>query len=210
MLKVLLADDHPIVLKGFKQILNDMPGNIDISEAYSGYELLELIRGKQWDIIVMDVTMPGGGVELLKQVKKIQKQTPVLILSIHPEDQYAIRFIKAGASGYLTKESAPEELIKAINVVLLKKKYISPRLAERLAEELSIGENEKPVHQLLSNREYQVMRMIAEGKTVSEIARELNLSVKTISVFRSRILEKTGLRNNAEIMKYVFQNFLAD
>jgi len=210
MLKILIADDHPIVRQGLKQILSEEPDMAVVGEAQNSQEVLELVRKQDWDIVILDITMPDrGGLDILKELKHERPKLPVLILSVHPEDQYAVRALKAHASGYRTKESVPEELVKAIRKIIRGGKYISPTLAEKLAFDLETG-TEKPLHETLSDREYQVMRMIASGKTVSEIAKEMLLSVKTIDTYRSRILEKMGLRNNAEIMHYAVQQGLVD
>lgn len=208
MIRILIADDYPVIRKGLGQIIEDAAGLIIEDEASNGYEVLEKIRTKDFDVIILDISMPGlNGLEVLKQVKIIKSNLPVLILSMYPEEQYAIRALKAGASGYLTKESAPEELVKAILKITNGGKYISSSLAEILALDF-LGEKDKMAHELLSDREFQVMRMIASGKTVSEIADELSLSVKTVSTYRSRILGKMNLNNNAELIRYVYENKL--
>jgi two-component system, NarL family, invasion response regulator UvrY len=205
MIKILIADDHSVVREGVKHILSDMPEAV-ISEASNGQEVLEAIRKKDFDLILLDIAMPGkDGLDVLKDIRIEKPQTKVLILSMFPEEQYALRALKSGASGYLTKESIPEELIKAIRKVLRGGKYISSDFSDKLLTSLD-SDAEKPVHETLSNREYQVMRMIASGKTISDIADELFLSVKTVSTYRSRILEKMNLKNNAEIMHYAVKN----
>lgn len=162
----------------------------------------------QWDVIILDITMPGrSGLEVLREIKKARPKLPVLVLSMHPEDQFAVRVLKAGASGYMTKETAPEELVGAIKKVMAGGRHISVAVAELMASYLSL-DTLAPPHEQLSNREFQVMRLIASGKTVSEIARELSLSVRTVSTYRARILEKTGMRTNAELTHYAFQNQL--
>lgn len=208
MIRILIADDHPVIRKGLVQIIEDATGLIIEDEASNGYEVLEKIRTNNFDVIILDISMPGlNGLEVLKQIKIIKSNLPVLILSMYPEEQYAIRALKAGASGYLTKESAPEELVKAILKITNGGKYISSSLAEILAFDF-LGEKNKMAHELLSDREFQVMSMIASGKTVSEIADELSLSVKTVSTYRSRILSKMNLNNNAELTHYAFENNL--
>ncbi len=210
MIKILIADDHAIVRRGLKQILTETPDMIVAGEAYNGQDLLEKVRSDQWDVVVLDISMPGrGGLDVLKQLKSEQPKLPVLMLTIHPEDQYAVRVLRAGASGYLTKESAPDHLVEAIRKVARGGKYISPHLAERLAFNLE-SISEKPLHEALSDREFQVLRFIASGKTVKEIGEELSLSVKTISTYRTRILEKMKMRNNAELTHYAIQQKLVD
>lgn len=208
MIRILVVDDHPIIRKGLKQIIEETYDLIVEEEASNGYEVLEKIHKKNFDVIILDLAIPGiNGLDVLKQLKKIKPNLPVLILSMYPEEQYAVRVLKAGASGYLTKESAPEELVKAIWKVKNGGKYISSSLAEKLAFNISVDSN-KMVHELLSDREFQVMCMIASGKTVSEIAVELLLSVKTVSTYRYRILDKMNLNSNAELTYYAFENNL--
>jgi len=208
MIKILVVDDHPIIRKGLKQIIEETYDLIVEEEASNGYEVLEKIQKKNFDVIILDLAIPGiNGLDVLKQLKKIKPELPVLILSMYPEEQYAIRVLKAGASGYLTKESAPEELVSAIRKIKNGGKYISSSLAEKLAFNISVDSN-KMVHELLSDREFQVMCMIASGKTVSEIADELSLSVKTVSTYRYRILDKMNLNSNAELTHYAFENNL--
>jgi len=210
MLKILIADDHPIVRKGLRQILSEESDIGEVGEAQNSQEVLELVRKKSWDIVVLDITMPGrGGLDVLKELKELHPKLPILILSMHPEDQYAVRALKAGASGYMTKESAQDELVKAIRKILQGGKYVSPTLAEKLAFNLEVR-TEKPLHETLSDREYQVMLMIASGKTVSRIAEELALSAKTIDTYRTRILEKMKMKTNAELMKYAIRNKLVE
>lgn len=206
--EILIADDHPIVRAGFKQVIADT-GDMEVAaEASNGTEVLNLIRKRDFDIILLDISMPGrNGLEVLKDIKAIKPKIPILFLSIYPEEQYAIRALRAGASGYLTKASAPHELISAIRKVIGGGKYISSALAEKLTDYLG-GDVDKAPHERLSDRELQVMLMIASGKTVSQIAQELCLSVKTVSTYRSHILEKMKLKNNAEITLYAVQNKL--
>jgi DNA-binding NarL/FixJ family response regulator len=207
-IKILIADDHPIVRAGFKQVISDMPDMLVADEASNGQEVLQLIGKKDYDLVLLDISMPGrSGLEILKDLKSEKPKLPVLILSIYPEEQYAIRALRAGASGYMTKASAPNELILAIRKISEGGKYISASLAEKLAYYLD-GDAAKPPHETLSDREYQVMLMIASGKTVTEIANELCLSVKTISTYRTHILEKMRMKNNAEITLYAVQNKL--
>lgn len=210
MIKILIADDHAVVRKGLKQILAETTDIVAADEAINGQEVLEKIRKNDYDIVMLDISMPGrNGLDILKQVKNEKPEMSVLILSMHPEEQYAVRALKAGASGYLTKDSAPDELILAIRKISQGRKYITSSLAERLAFYLEV-DSEKPLHEALSDREYEVMRMIASGKTVREIAEELFLSIKTISTYRSRILEKMGMKNNTELVHYALKNRLLD
>jgi DNA-binding NarL/FixJ family response regulator len=210
MIRILIADDHPIVRQGLKQILTEEPDVVVVGEAQNSQELLELVRKQDWDIVILDITMPGrGGIDVLKELKHERPKLPVLMLSVHPEDQYAVRALKAHASGYMTKDSAPEELVKAIRKILRGGKYISSTLAEKLAFDLET-ETEKPLHETLSDREHQVLLMIASGKTVSEIAKELSLSVKTIDTYRARILEKMKMKTNAELTHYAIKNKLVE
>jgi len=210
MIKILIADDHAIVREGLKQILAETFDKVVGGEATNGQEVLEHVRREDWDLVLLDLAMPGkDGLETLKELKFEKPKLPVLVLSIYPEEQYAVRLLKAGAAGYLTKESAPEELIAAIRKVSQKGKYISPSLAEKLAFYLEAGA-EKPLHEMLSDREYKVMLMIASGKTVKEIADELFLSIKTVSTYRVRALNKMGMKNNAEFTYYALKHRLVD
>ena len=210
MLSILIADDHSVVREGLKLILTELEDSITIAEANNGQEVLDRIRQSRFDIVLLDISMPGqNGLEILKQIKDEKPETSVLILNMHPEDQYALRSLKAGASGYLTKESAPQELIQAIQRIAAGRKYITPSLAEKLAYDFD-KDYEKPPHEFLSDREFQVMRLLALGKTVKEIGDELFLSIKTVSTYRSRILEKMKLNNNAEIIHYAIRNNLID
>jgi DNA-binding NarL/FixJ family response regulator len=207
-IKILIADDHPIVREGYKKILMDTSDMVVSDEAENGQEVLNYIRKKDYDLILLDISMPGrSGLEILKELKNEKPKLPVLILSIYPEEQYAVRAFRAGASGYLTKASAPHELISAIRKISGGGRYITSSLAEKLTYYLD-ADAAKPLHESLSDREYQVMLMLASGKTVSEIGAELCLSVKTISTYRSHILEKMKLKNNAEITLYAVQNKL--
>jgi two-component system invasion response regulator UvrY len=208
VLKILIADDHEVVRQGLKSILAEAFKRASIGEAHNAPELLELLKKETWSAIVMDLTMPGAnGLDVLKQIKHEHPEVPILILSMHPEDQYAVRTLKAGAAGYLTKESASEELVNALHKILRGGRYINASVAERLLLDLG-NEGERPPHELLSDREYQVMCMIASGKEVGQIALELSLSVKTISTYRARILEKMNLKTNAELTYYAIQNQL--
>ena len=210
MINVVIADDHPIVRAGLKQIITEQTDIAVAGEASNGAELLNLIRRHDYDVILLDLTMPGmDGIDVLKQLKLEKPRLPVVILTIHPESQYALRILKAGASGYLTKASADEELIKAIRKVHQGGKYISTTLAEKIAFALDEDTNKLP-HETLSDREYQVLCLIGSGKTVSQIADSLALSVKTVSTYRTRILEKMHLENNAELIHYAVQNGLVE
>lgn len=209
-IKVLIADDHAIVREGLKQILADTTDIAVAGDAENGFEAIKLIRRGPSDVILLDISMPDrSGIDVLKQLKKEFPKLAVLMLSMHREDQYAIRALKAGAAGYLNKQSAPAELVTAIRQVAAGRKYVSSALAEELANQ--VGEDhERPPHATLSDREYQTMTMIASGKTVSDIAAELTLSVKTISMYRSRVLQKMKLRHNAELTHYAIKNQLVD
>ncbi len=208
MIRILVVDDHAIVREGLKQILGDVKDMDVLAEAANGQEALDKIRRQAFEVILMDISMPGrSGLEILKDIKSEQPKLPVLILSMHPEEQYAVRALRAGAAGYMNKASAPDELIGAIRKVASGRKYVSPSVAERLALELGADRSHLP-HELLSDREYQVMMMLAAGKSVSEIALELCLSVKTISTYRSRIMEKMSLKKNAELTLYAVQHHL--
>lgn len=204
MIRVLITDDHPIVRRGLRQIVAD-EADMSVSEAGTGAEALGLIDSEEFHLVLLDLTMPGlSGLEVLNQIRVRWPQLPVLVLSAHPETEFAVRIIKAGASGYLNKHLAPEELITAIRRVLTGRKYIGPAVAELIAD--SLGRDEAAPHASLSDREFQVMLLIAAGKTVSEIAQDLALSVKTVSTYRTRILKKMNLKNNAELMRYVVEN----
>ncbi|MEK6680327.1 MAG: response regulator transcription factor [Nitrospirota bacterium] len=208
MIKILIADDHAIVRKGLKQILADAPDIASIDEAGSGQEALKKVRENNYNVVLLDISMPGmSGVDVLKQLKTERPKLPVLILTMHPEEQYAVRILKAGASGYLTKESAPDELISAIQKVSQGGKYISPSLAEKLACDLDSAVMQ-PLHERLSDREYQIMTMLASGKSTKEIAHELSLGMPTVSTYRFRILLKMKLKNNAELISYAIKNNL--
>lgn len=210
MLHILIADDHPVVRQGIKQILADAPGMTAAGEASNGREVLEKIRERAYDVVLLDISMPGmTGVDILQELKKQKSELPVLVLSIHPEEQYAIRVLRAGASGYLTKSSLPSELIAAIKKVSAGEKYISPSLADRLASNLQTGYKTLP-HEVLSDREYHVLCLLASGKSITEIAEELSLSVKTVSTYHVRILKKMQMKNNVELIRYAVQNDLCD
>ena len=210
MIRILVADDHAIVREGVKQILADVSDMVVQDEAGNGQETLEKIARNDYEVVLLDISMPGrSGLEILEDIKSERPKLPVLILSMHPEEQYAVRALRAGASGYVTKASAPQELIGAIRKASRGGKYVTASLAEKLALELDVV-TEKPPHEKLSNREYQVMLMLAEGQSVSEIAENLFLSVKTISTYRTRIMDKMGLKKNAELTFYAIHNKLID
>ena len=207
-MRILLADDHAVVRHGLKQILADEFRKAVFGEARNAQEALNHVWKESWDVVVLDITMPGrSGLEVLREIKKSRPKLPVLVLSMHPENQFAVRVLKRGASGYMTKESAPEELVGAIKKVVSGARHISSSLADLMAAYISV-DTQRPPHELLSNREFQVMRLIASGKTVSAIAREISLSVRTVSTYRTRILEKTGMKTNAELTHYAIQNNL--
>ena len=207
-MKILLTDDHALVREGLKLILGDHFKRAFFGEARNAQEAFACVSREKWDVAILDVTMPGpSGVEVLKEMKRLRPKMPVLILSMHPEDQFAVRMLKTGAAGYLTKESAGEELVGAIEKVVSGRRYISASLAERMASYLDKDVQKLP-HERLSDREFLVLRMIASGKTVGQIAKELSLSVKTISTYRARLLEKMDMKNNAELTHYAMQNNL--
>jgi DNA-binding NarL/FixJ family response regulator len=208
MIRILVADDHAVVRQGVKQILTEVKDMVVKDEAENGSATLEKVLQNDYDVVLLDISMPGrGGLEILEDIKSQRPRLPVLILSMHPEEQYAIRALRAGASGYLTKASAPQELIGAIRKVSGGDKYVTSSLAEKLAAEMEI-DTEKLPHERLSNREHQVMLMLAQGKSVSDIAEELFLSVKTISTYRTRIMGKMGMKKNAELTLYAVHNNL--
>jgi two-component system invasion response regulator UvrY len=208
MTRIVIVDDHAIVRRGLRQILADSPDLVVTAECSNGQELLRFLEKDECDVVLLDISMPGrNGLDIFSQMKVQNPLLPVLILTMHPEEQYAVRALKAGAAGYITKESAPDELVTAIRKVSQGGRYVSSSLAEKLA--IALGKNgEKAPHELLSDREYQIMCMIASGKTVKSIADELSLSVKTISTYRSRILAKMRLKNNAELFSYAIRNSL--
>ncbi len=208
MIRILVADDHAIVRQGLRQIVADESDMEVVGEAQTAQEALDLAQQREWDVIVLNISMPGrGGFEALKALKQTHSKRPVLVLSMYPEDQFAVRAFRAGAAGYMTKESAPEELVQAIRKVVRGGKYVSPSLAEKLAAEL--GEDaERPLHEALSEREYHVLCLLASGKTVTQIAAEMSLSVKTISTYRARLLEKMRMKTNAEVTRYAIEHRL--
>jgi len=206
-MRILIADDHLVVRKGLKLILLEEFPNAEIEDVPDAEELVRKIMNGKWDVVVCDMTMPGrSGLDALQQIKQIAPGLPVLILSFHSEEQYALRVLKAGASGYLNKGSAAEELVKAVQTVLLGKKYISETVAEKLATNISKGEIQ--AHETLSDREFDVMKLLAEGKSVSDIAEMLSLSVTTISTYRARVMQKMNLKTNSDLTKYAIENKL--
>ena len=208
MIRLLVADDHAVVRKGIAQIIGETSDIVVADEAQSGREALEKARRTDYDLVLLDISMPGrDGLEVLKDLKAEHPKLAVLMLSMYPEEQYAIRALRSGAAGYLTKESAPDELITAIRKVSSGGKYVSASLAEKLASELEHA-SDKPRHELLSDREYQILRKIAAGRTVTEIAEELSLSVKTVSTYRARVLEKMCMKGNADLTRYALENGL--
>ena len=210
MIRVLVADDHAVVRRGVVQILDEAPDLVAAGEASSGRQVLQKVQENGYDVLVLDIGMPdGSGLEVLHQLRTLRPELRVLILSMYPERQYALRALKAGAAGYLTKESAPDELVAAVRRIAQGGKYITQSLAEELTAAL-VGEAEKAPEEILSDREFQVVCMLAEGKTIAGIAEELSLSVKTISTYRARVLEKLNLSNTAEIIRYAFEHKLVE
>jgi two-component system, NarL family, invasion response regulator UvrY len=210
MLKVLIADDHTLIREGLKKILKTAQEISEVREAGNAREVIEQVKKGDLDVIILDISFPGkNGLELLKDLKQDYPKLPVLMLSMHPEDRFAVRALKAGASGYVTKETAVEDLIKAIRKVVQGRKYVSQNLAEKLASNLE-GDTGKPVHESLSDREYQVLCLIASGKTVRQISGELFLSMSTVNTYRARILEKMNMKTDAELIRYALQNQLID
>lgn len=208
MTNIIIADDHPVVRTGLKQFLNDESGLNVIGEAENYTDVITLLQENACDLLLLDISMPGmNGLEILRQIKNSYPETKVLILSVHPEEQYAIRAFKEGASGYITKDSAPDELIKAVNKIMEGSKYVSPRFAEKLADNI-LPENQGPLHNVLSNREFDVMVKIAQGKSLTEISEDLFISIKTVSAYRSRILHKLNMTNNAELVQYCLREKL--
>lgn len=210
MIKIFIADDHAIVRQGLKQIVSDQMDMTVAGEAESGAEVLRFVRDETCDVVVLDITLPDkSGLDLLPEIKNLRPEIKILILSMHAEEQFAIRALKSGASGYLTKKSAPTELIKAIRRIKAGGKYINQSIAEQLAFFYG-DETDAPLHEKLSDREFQVLRMIAEGKTLREIADELCISEKTVGTYRTRVLEKMNMTRNAELIRYSVKNNLID
>lgn len=209
-MRILIADDHAVVRQGIKQILAEEFKRATFGEAANAQQALDQVWSGHWDIVILDVTMPGrSGLEVLKEIKKARPALPVMMLSMHPEDQFAVRLLKAGAAGYMTKESAPEELVGAVRKAMAGGRYVSASLAEKLAAFL-LSDVLAPAHEKLSDREFLILRLIASGKPVGVIARDLGLSVKTVSTYRARVLEKMGMSNNAELVHYAFRHHLVD
>ena len=208
MIKILIADDHTVVRKGLKQILIEEFPSALIEEVADAEELLKKLLKAEWDVVISDLSMPGrSGLEALQQIKQHYPKLPVLILSVHSEEHYAIRVLKAGASGYLSKDSAPDELVKAVNRVLSGRKYITPSIAEKLAATLD-QDNEKSSHETLSDREFEILKLLAAGKSVSDIAASLSLSVTTVSTYRARVMVKMNMKTNADLTLYAVENKL--
>jgi DNA-binding NarL/FixJ family response regulator len=209
-MRVIIADDHPVVRHGLKKLLADEFVEVVFQEAESGSEVLAHVRQRDWDLVLLDVTMPGRCVlEVLRELRQLRPRLPVLVVSMHSEDQYGIRLLNAGASGYVTKDKAPEELISAIMKVMAGGKYVSPLLAERLADHVQAGRG-NPLHEMLSDREFAVLRLLANGKTIKEIAQQFHRSVKTISTFQTRILRKLRLRTTVNLVRYALSHRLID
>ncbi len=209
-MRVLIADDHAVFRRGLRETLAEGFSRITFGEARTAQEALDHVRRQDWDVVILDISMPGkSGLDILDELKRLRPKLPILLLSMHPEEQFARRALKAGAAGYLTKDSVPEELKEAVRRVVVGGRYVSATLAEKLAVDLREGAD-RPIHELLSDREFQVLRMIASGKTVKQIAEEIALSVKTVSTYRARILEKTGMKTNAELIRYALQTQLVD
>ena len=210
MIRALVADDHAVVRRGLKDLLAESGDIVVQGEAANGRELLDHLHEKTWDVVVLDIHLPDrSGLDLLVDIKRLQPELPVLILTICAEEQFAVRALRAGASGYVTKESAPEELIQAVRKVVARGRYVSPGVAERLAHWVDAG-SEKPPHEALSMREFQVFRLLASGQSVSKAAEQVCLSVKTVSTYRARILEKMNLKTNADLTLYAVRNRLIE
>jgi two-component system, NarL family, invasion response regulator UvrY len=209
MIKILIADDHAIVRRGLKQILSETPDMFVAAEASSGEEAMKRISEKKCDMVLLDISLPGkSGLDILRQIKGVKPKLPVVMLSVHTEEQYAMRAFKAGASGYLTKESAPEELISALRKISRGGKYVTSALAEKMAFAITAIKREKLPHERLSDREYEVMCMIALGKTINQIAKKLSLSGSAVSTYRARILEKMKMSSTSDIIRYVVRHGL--
>lgn len=210
VMRILIADDHAMFRRGLRETLAEAFPRVIFGEAKTAVETVEFVRRHHWDVVILDISMPGkSGLDILDDVKRLRPRTPVLLLTMHPEQQYARRALKAGAAGYLTKDSVPDELKVAIKKIIAGGRYVSATLAEKLAVDLRRGAD-VPLHELLSDREFQVLRMLASGKSVKEMAEELSLSVKTVSTYRGRILEKTGMKTNADLIRYALESQLVD
>lgn len=211
IIKVLVADDHALIRKGLKQILDDTSDIRVTGEAETGMQAITMARDNQYDLALLDITLPDKhGIDVLGQLKLQCPSLPILILSMHPDEQYAMRSIRAGAAGYMNKQSAPSQLVTAIRQVASGRKYISSALAEQLANDLTKDSRQEVSHQILSNREYQTLCMMASGKSLSEMADIMSLSAKTVSVYRARMLEKMGFKNNAEAVRYALNHHLIE
>lgn len=210
MVRILIADDHPVVREGLKKMFEKVSDISIAGEASNGQEVLNKIEQNDYDLVLLDISMPGrDGLDILRELRRKRPHLPILILSMHSEEQYVIRALKAGASGYLTKKSISDELIKAVQKVACGGKYITSSLSEKLASYIR-NDTEKPIHEILSDREHFVMRMIVKGRTRKEIAKELSLSVNTISTYRARILKKLKMKNSAELIQYAIEKHLTD
>lgn len=210
MIRVLIADDHAVLRRGLADVLSEARDIVVRGEAGSCREVLAKLRQGDWDVVVLDLNFPdGNGLDLLREIKRERPKLPILILTIASEDQYAVRALRSGASGYLTKESAPEELVQAVRKVVAGGRYVSPKLAERLAVMID-RDADQPPHDQLSEREFQVFRLLASGRAVSQVAEDLHLSVKTVSTYRARVLEKMNLSTNAELTVYAVRNHLVE
>jgi two-component system, NarL family, invasion response regulator UvrY len=211
MIRVVLADDHAVVRRGVRQILGEADDIEVVAEARDYAELSALLRDRACDVLVLDISMPGkNGIEALKALRERLPRLAVLVLSMFPEDQYALRALKAGAAGYVSKEAAPEKLVEAIRLAARGKKYITPEVAQALASQLDAGTRPETLHEALSDREYETLRLIASGKKLSEIAAAMSLSPKTVSVYRARLLEKMQMRTNADLTHYAVKHGLVD
>jgi len=209
-MKVLIADDHAVFRRGLRETLAEAFSGVTFGEARTAQETLEHVRRQDWDVVILDISMPGkSGLDILDDLKRLRPRMPILLLSMHPEQQFARRALKSGAAGYLTKDSVTDELKEAVKKIVGGGRYVSAALAEKLAVDLRQGAD-TPLYELLSDREFQVLRMIASGKTVKDIAEDLSLSVKTVSTYRGRILEKTGMKTNAELIRYALESQLVD
>jgi two-component system, NarL family, invasion response regulator UvrY len=208
MIKVLIADDHAVVRRGLRQILSETPDILVDGEASTVQEVRQLVHDQRWDVVVLDITMPGGsGLDLIAELRHLSPSPRVLVLTVYPEEQYAVRAIRAGAAGFLTKESAPEQLIAGVRKVAGGGRYVSSELAEALAS-LVAGEAQGAPHERITGREFEIFKMLAAGRTVSQVAQELALSVKTVSTHRTRILKKMEMKTNAELTQYAVRNAL--
>jgi two-component system invasion response regulator UvrY len=209
-MRVLIADDHAVVREGLKRLLAGLPETVEVGEAGTAHEALALARRSQWDVALLDIAMPGGtGLDLLKQLKRVQPALPVLVLSMYPEEQYALLVLKAGACGYLTKESATDQLLTAVQAARRGQRYASPEIVGRLVAALAVEKDESPQKDL-SDREFEILRRIARGDGISRIAQSLSLSVSTVGTYRARLLRKLGLRQTAELVAYAVRHGLAD